>query len=124
MIFAVGITLILMLVETFRMSKTLDPNPPTTTVHNSVDSNNCRSTTTAAKTGRSHRHQLPVPVPKWMRARARGTSYRRVHNVPMQAAATGVVLPKSTSVKLDARKLGGLEGTDGYGVPGGSGWNN
>ncbi len=113
-----------MLVETFRMSKTLDPNPPTTTVHNSVDSNNCRSTTTAAKTGRRRRHQRPVPVPKWMRARARGISRYHIRKVPLQMTKAGVVLPESKFVKTDARKSRGLEGTDVGGVPGVSGWNN
>ncbi len=78
------ITLILTLVETFRMSKSLEPAPTMTkaTVHSSVDKNDNRRnitaarTISAARTVRRRYYQRPVPVPKWMRARTRGTSHR------------------------------------------------
>ncbi len=124
LILAIWISLVLMLVETFRVSKPLIPGPTKATVHIPVTVYDGRASITAANTGRRRRGYRVVLVPKWIRSRAWGTSHRHVHNVPMQAAAAGVVLPKSTSVKLDARKLGGLEGTNEYGVPGGSGWNN
>jgi len=106
------------------MSKPLIPGPTKATVHIPVTVHDSRASITAANTGRRRRGQRVVPVQKWMRSRAKGASHRRVHNVPMQVAATGVVLPKSTPVQIDARKFRGLEGTDGYGVPGGSRWNN
>lgn len=91
MIAAVWITLILTIVETFRIAKSLDVTPTMALVHH----DNHRATITAARTVQHHRHQRPVPVPKWMRARTGGIS----HHVPMQRAAIGGA---SERVGLDA----------------------
>lgn len=114
MIASVWIILILIILETFRMAKSLRVPPTTALVHHPVHLDNHRATITAARAMpsarifRRRRYQSLVPVPKWMSARARGIGHHRFNNVPMQMAATGVA-SKSSWTLADyerARKQG------------------
>lgn len=114
MIAAVWINLILIILETFRMAKSLRVPPTIALVHHPVHLDNHRATITAARAMpsarifRRRRYQRLVPVPKWMRARAAGIGYHRFHNVPMQMAATGVASKSSWTLAdyEDARTQG------------------
>ncbi len=115
LVLTLWITLILMLVQTIRISKPLKFAPTTATEHNS-DGDDDRTTTTAAKVIRRRRRRRPVPIPKPMRSRARGVSRYHARNVPLQTTRLRVVLSESKSVKPDARKFRGFEITDEFGV--------
>lgn len=101
-----------MLVETFRLSKPSGSSSTKATFYNPMDVDASHGTITATKAVRKRCRRYPESRLKTMRSKVRVIVHYHIYDVPMQTVDPGLALSKLNSVELNARKMGGIEGTD------------